>query len=231
MVATERLAEKIIARLEARAHALTDVPPRSWLRFRATLEEFFEVIEATEDQPYDLEFEEGIILARMRYATATHELIVANLLTLLGNFYRNDTTVGVYGSSRLVYVPGYERVYNPDVVAVNQPEAYFPNHDRPLTITNATIVIEVHSNSTEGYDYAHKLMCYKQLPSVRHILYISPLKPFVTAFSRTDEPQIWLNADYGKLELEIDLGELQLPMREVYRKVVFGESTNAGSAS
>ncbi len=227
MVATGSLVDTIVARLEARAHALTDVPPKHWLRIPATREDFFDVIEATEDQPYDLEFEDGTILARMSYALAAHEAIVANLLTFFGNAYHNDETVRVYGSSRLVYVAGFDRVYNPDVVVMKEPEDNFPDSGRPLALTNPMILVEVHSNSTEGYDYAHKLMCYKQLPSVQHILYVSQLKPFVTVYSRTDEEQQWLNADYGKLEMEINLGDLKVPMRDVYRKVVFGESVKA----
>lgn len=229
MVATASLAETIAARLEARADALTNVHPKHWLRIPATLEEFFEVVEATEGQPFDLEFEDGIILARMSYATKPHEAVVANLVTALNIFYREDETIGVYGSARLVYVAGCNRAYNPDVVVVKEPEEYFARLGKPIALTNPTLLVEVHSNSTEGYDYAHKLMYYKQLPSVQHILYVSPLKPFVTVYSRTDEDQQWLNADYGKLEMEIALGDLKVPMRDVYRKVVFEESVKTGA--
>ncbi len=231
MVATESLAETIAARLEARADALTDVHPKHWLRIPATLEEFFEVVEATEGQPFDLEFEDGIILARMSYATETHELLVGNVVTLLNTLTRDEAETRVYGSARLIYIESCNRAYNPDVVVVAGPQAYFVRPGKPLAITNPAILVEIHSNSTEGYDYTHKLGCYKQLPSVQHILYISQLKPFVTVYTRTSEDQQWLNADYGKLEMEIDLGELKLPMREVYRKVVFGESAKAGLVS
>lgn len=231
MVATASLAETIAARLEARADALTDVHPQHWLRIPATREEFFEVVEATEGQPFDLEFEDGILLARMSYATETHELIVANLIRLLGNHYLEDETVGVYGSARLVYVAGCNRAYNPDAVVVKKPEVYFARPGKPLAITNPMLLVEVHSNATEGYDYTHKLDCYQQLEAVQHILFVSQLKPFVALFSRTNQPQLWLNTACRSLDETIRLDDLTLPMREVYRKVVFGESANAASAA
>ena len=62
----------------------------------------------------------------------------------------------------------------------------------PNALTNPTVLVEVTSRSTEDDDRCHKLSHYKELPSLRAVLFVSHRTRCVTVVERTEsDPRRW----------------------------------------
>ncbi len=89
-------------------------------------------------------------------------------------------------------------------------------------VLNPKIIVEVHSDSTRDYDYGRKLNCYKQMPSVKQIIYIESVgKPHVSLFTRTNRPNEWLNNDFDALQEAFPVNGDYVSMADLYLKIVF----------
>ena len=53
------------------------------------------------------------------------------------------------------------------------------------------------------------------------MILVAQNRPFVSFYTRTDQPDTWLNTDYKTLDSVARLGELALPLREIYHKIQF----------
>lgn len=64
-----------------------------------------------------------------------------------------------------------------------------PQHasDDQLAFTNPIVLIEVTSNSTEGYDRGKKVEYYKAIDSLREVLIVSHREPWLTLHRRTND--------------------------------------------
>ena len=71
------------------------------------------------------------------------------------------------------------------------------------------------------YDKDEKLPLYKDLPSLQYVVLVAQNRPFVSVYARTDQPDTWLNTDYKTLDSVARLGDLLLPLREIYHKIQF----------
>ena len=92
-----------------------------------------------------------------------------------------------------------------DVSVVCGPQAMSPID--PHALTNPTILVEVTSRSTEDYDRGDKLSHYKQLPSLRAVLFVSHRERRVTVIRRGAEG--W-EEDERRAGERVVLGEPQL---------------------
>jgi len=90
-----------------------------------------------------------------------------------------------------------------------------------VRIKNPEIVVEVLSKSTRAYDQSDRLDQYRLIPSLKHILFVSQESVFARVYSRLDQPDQWLDADYRSIDDVVRLGSLDLPLRSVYRKTSF----------
>jgi Uma2 family endonuclease len=61
-------------------------------------------------------------------------------------------------------------------------------------VANPTVLVEVTSNSTEDYDRGEKLGHYKQLPSLKAVMFVSHCRPQVTVIERA--PEGWQQREY-----------------------------------
>lgn len=155
----------------------------------------------------------------MSQATDTHEELIANLIVLLKLAFRSQRQYRVLGSSVKIMVPDHEGDFNADVSVVNGPSEYGTTAKGEITkvrIKNPEIVVEVLSKSTRKFDKGEKLDYYKRILTIKHILLIDQNKPAASVYSRTETPDEWLNHDYWSLNETVRLGEIELPMREIY---------------
>src|SRR5258708_28772461 len=58
-----------------------------------------------------------------------------------------------------------------------------------LALTNPIVIVEVTSDGTEGYDRGAKLEHYKQIGSVREIVFVSHREPAIGVLRRGDSPR------------------------------------------
>jgi Uma2 family endonuclease len=186
------------------------------IRLPATLEEYFDLIQ--DNEYYDIEFHNHEITVKMSTATDSHELLVANIIRLLGNNLL-DTDCRVYGSNRPVYSSECEAAYNADVLVVKGPTELFPRKRKIAATMNPRIVVEVLSDSNKGQAFNEKLACYKKIPTLHQIIQVNQYKPEISVYTRTDDPHLWFNHDYDTLEMKVKVENFELSMKEIYRNL------------
>ncbi len=188
-------------------------------RLPATWDEYLEL---AEDAPYTVQFLNNEVI--MSQASRLHESLVGILIWLFNNLLIDKEGYDVLGSNVKIMIPNQEGDFNADLSVVKEPVEYGTTPTgrvSTMRIKNPEIVVEVLSKSTRKFDQGEKLAYYKLIPSLQHILFIDQTKPFASLYSRTGNPDEWLNHDYRTLESIIRLGDLTLLMQAIYRKTVF----------
>lgn len=88
--------------------------------------------------------------------------------------------------------------------------------DDPHAITNPVLVVEVLSDSTEGYDRGQKASCYRRLPSLRAYLLVWQHEPRLELQLRRDDGT-WSLLEVGPGQsLSIEPLEISLQVDDVY---------------
>jgi Uma2 family endonuclease len=90
------------------------------------------------------------------------------------------------------------------------------------TLVNPSLIVEVLSKSTEGYDRGERFAHYRKLESLTEYLLVSQGKPQVDRYVRQADNQ-WLLAEWEALPGEIPLTSINcsLLMSEIYDKVAW----------
>ena len=187
------------------------------LRVEATWEEYLELAGLV---PYNIDYFNGEIIS-MSQATDLHEQLITQLATLFNILLDDEPDYRVLGSSVKICISENGPEFNADLSVVNGPSEYVTLPSGKISkvrIKNPEIVVEVLSKSTKAYDQSDKLDQYRLIPSLKHILFVSQETVFARVYSRLDQPNEWLDADYHNLDDVIRLSSLQLPLRTVYKK-------------
>jgi len=166
--------------------------------------------------PFDVDT--GVITA-MAGAKLPHNLIVSNLIRLLGNCLVEGDCL-VLNSDQLVHLPDCNRYVFPDIIIVCR-EPQLIDRDGIDVLENPEIIIEVLSDSTELFDRVEKFDCYKQISSVSEYVLVSSRKKKVEIFRRTDANE-WLLHDYRTDDEPVTIGNCAFPLSEIYRKAKVG---------
>jgi Uma2 family endonuclease len=153
----------------------------------------------------------------MSGASREHNLLVTNLVRELSLQLRGRECE-VYPSDMRVKVAPSGLYTYPDVVVVCG-EPNFEDEETD-TLLNPTLIVEVLSKSTEGYDRGEKFEHYRRLDSLREYVLVAQDKCHVERYVRQPDQQ-WLFSEIvapeGSLEL-VSLG-CRLAMHELYEKV------------
>lgn len=165
------------------------------------------------------EYFAGEIFA-MGGASERHNLIVTNIIGELRQqlknrpcrLYANDMQVKVSPTGLYTY---------PDVVVMCG-EARFDDEQKD-TLLNPTVIIEVLSPSTEGYDRGEKAEQYRKLKSLTEYLLVAQEKYHIERYARQDHDR-WLLTETSDLQETVQLSTIEcvLSLAEVYDKVEMG---------
>ncbi|GAB4023708.1 Uma2 family endonuclease [Spirosoma koreense] len=208
MVAVENLAEYLLEQLKT----------KEVVRVPASEAEFLEI---APEFPGRLEYQQGEIIA-MSLASALHELIVSFISRLLTNYYF-DKDFLVTSSNAGLQIPRADgSYYQPDLM-VTKGTWQFKEGSKSI-ITNPYLLVEVMSPETYRYDKEDKLPLYKDVPTLQYLVYAAQDRPYLTVYQRTDQPDVWLNTDYKTIDSIAQLGDLSLPLREIYHKIQFSQA-------
>ena len=124
-------------------------------------------------------------------------------------------------SDMRLWLPVYSRFTYPDVMVVDgEPDFALERKD---TIINPCVIIEVLSESTEGYDRGEKFKMYRSLEQVKEYILISQTAIGVEHFVKNSEGKWLLKGDYvgvGQM-LELTSVKFKIPLSELYDKVAF----------
>ena len=156
--------------------------PNFKLNEKLTLEEYLKLEEENE-QKY--EYHDGYVYA-MSGGSIPHSLIGGNIFLELGILLKGKSCKPINNDMKL-WIEHKNRYFYPDCMVVCGKFELGKNHKD--SITNPTIIIEVLSKSTEGYDRGDKFQAYRQLSSLRHYVLISQDKPQIEIFSRREDVQ------------------------------------------
>lgn len=163
----------------------------------------------------------------MAGASKSHNRIVRNLLVALETQFRqNLRRCEAFASDLRVEVDAENHYSFPDIVAVCGEPKFLD--DQEDTLLNPILIIEVLSDSTEGYDRGLKFETYWKLASVQEYVLISQHRPLVQRFARQADDS-W---NLTNLEQLTDIAQFSsvdatVPLAEIYLDV---ELAGAGAA-
>ena len=206
MVITRNLKEEIIEQLKT----------KELVRIPASEDDYYSV---AYDIPFKVEYHENEIIT-MGLTTLWHEAIIMNLGGILRNLFIENDDFLVLGSNSGVQIPKFEGgYYMPDVMVIKGEPIFKLKSD--CIITNPLVIIEVLSPSTKNFDLSEKLPEYKLLDSLQQVIYINPKKVNVSTYTRTDNPNAWINQDFYSLDDSITVESVSVSLFDIYRKIKF----------
>lgn len=178
---------------------------------RFTVGEYL-ALEAASDTKH--EYLNGVIVA-MAGASLRHNLIALNVAAVLRSALERSPC-RVLGSDQRVQIETTGAYVYPDVSVVCSEPRF--GADRPASLLNPVLVVEVLSPSTEDHDRGAKLAHYRRLASVREVLLVEPNERRAELYRRLDGGR-WLITDVVEGAVELESVEARLTLDEVYAKV------------
>lgn len=155
----------------------------------------------------------------MTGATYRHNLITTNVASELRQQLKSRPCVALSSDMRVRIQTGDACLY-PDIMVLCDTPAF--HDDRRDVLTDATLVVEVLSPSTEGYDRGGKFALYRGLPGLRQYLLVAQDYLATDLFTRQADGR-WMLDAYTDFDASIRLESIgcALQLREVYDKVEF----------
>jgi Uma2 family endonuclease len=97
-----------------------------------------------------------------------------------------------------------------------------PEDSKGHTALNPTVLVEVLSPSTEGYDRGEKLAHYKRITSLREVVLVAQEQRLVEVWTRGAGDE-WTRREYrGRERAHLDAVSCDLPLDDVYRDPLAG---------
>lgn len=184
---------------------------------RLTPEQYLEIERAAE---FKSEYFAGRMYA-MAGGTIPHAHVIANVIVALAQAVRDRPCIVVSSDARLgVSVEGLYTY--PDLMVICGDPKFVDN--RRDTVMNPSVIVEVLSKSTEGYDRGFKFAQYRRLESLQEYLLVSQSEPRLKKFRRTAAGE-WAFSESVGLDTSCRFESLdcQILLSDVYHKVTFEE--------
>lgn len=187
-----------------------------------TLDDFIAAVEASET---GLEFVDGQIVA-LAGTSLEHGLITQRIAQSMGTQLRGRSC-GVVSQGTLVTPRVGENAYLPDVVVFCDR----PQRERVRgsdLLLNPTLIVEVLSPSTAGYDHTTKGDSYRRISSLQDYLLVSQDQPRIQQFTRHGEG-FWLFKETMGLDavVRIESLDVSLALAEIYEGVLAADGASA----
>jgi Uma2 family endonuclease len=180
-----------------------------------TIEEYLRLERASEEKH---EYIDGQMFA-MAGANRKHRKITANIHFALLAKEAEFGCVSDNSDTRL-FIPGTRRYTYSDVVMTCGEEQRHQD-DVMDTLLNPTLIVEVLSPSTEGYDRGKKFLSYTSIPSFAEYLLVSQDEVLVEQRVRL-APQEWRQRFFRSLDDSVTLvNGIVLPLASIYGGIKF----------
>ena len=188
-------------------------------KYKYSLEEYLEMDRQSEAR---LEYWEGEIFD-MSGVQEEHAEIETNLAIHLGSRLR-QRGCRIFLANMRLKVPSLPPYRYGDTSALCG-SAQFEKIGGVDVLTNPALIIEVLSESTEGYDRGGKFSHYKSIPSFCEYLLIAQYRPHVTHYVKQDDIT-WNQREYHDLIEVVKLVSVacEITLQEIYEQVMFPES-------
>lgn len=164
------------------------------------------------------EYIDGQVFA-MTGSSWEHNVITANLTAELHTRLKQGPCTVLSNDLRVRIETANAGTY-PDIAVLCEAPAFYD--DRRDTVTNPTLLIEVLSPSSEGYDRGTKFACYRTLPSLRQYVLVAQDRVAVDVLTRESDGR-WVISSFDRLDQEVPFESLgcTLPMAEIYARIRF----------
>ena len=167
---------------------------------------------------YKSEYLDGEIFA-MAGASLTHIAIEANVIRELGNQLL-EKPCQVFTSNMKVDLSEHRVYAYPDALVVCGEPVF--NDKYKDNLVNPLVIVEVLSDSTEGYDRGEKFLRYRKLKAFKEYLLISQHAPHVEHYFKQERNK-WILSEYDDLQDSMNLPSLKitLGLSSIYAKIKF----------
>ena len=199
----------------------------------ATVEEYIEYLHKCD---YKLQYSRGMIWSFIESGEETkiiigeaapiHEQLTSRLTRLIGNLLdEGNSNFKSFGSNIKVYIPKDKGsiYYNPDLaITRNEPQfiEHKPKKKKATSLTNPTLIVEILSKSTEGFDKTFKLGDYQKINSVEQIIFVEPNFTWVSTYIRQSNNS-WLNIIFENLTDELPvLDNGKIVINDIYKNLI-----------
>jgi Uma2 family endonuclease len=187
---------------------------------RASVEQYLALDAASETKH---EYLNGEVVA-MAGASPRHNLITTNVAGALRQALATSPC-RVFGSDQRVRIDSTRAFFYPDVsVVCAEPRL---SSDRPASLLNPLLVVEVLSPSTSDHDRGAKLAHYRRLASVREVLLVEPNERRVELYRRLESGN-WLISDVLEGEVALSSIGASLAVDDIYAKTEGLPADDAG---
>jgi Uma2 family endonuclease len=155
----------------------------------------------------------------MAGGTVNHNRITGNLHFLL-KLALKGKPFEVFIENVKLYISAVDTSTYPDILVIQGKPIYWNN--RRDIVSNATLIVEVLSNSTEDYDRSGKFRIYRHLPDLTDYILVSQNNVNIEHYTK-QSPNQWLLTEYSILEdiLELKKFNTQLSLCDIYDNVEF----------
>ncbi|TAF96258.1 MAG: Uma2 family endonuclease [Cytophagia bacterium] len=189
--------------------------------FSATLAEYWNLLSEVQ---YRADYFNSQIIATMSYENDIHSHLAAEFGFILKTIYRDNSLFRVYNSNRPVYIADCTEsdtgIFNADGMVVAMPSARFEYKKGMNAEMNPVLLIEILSKSTRLYDFGPKLPCYKNIPSLRQILFVEQNKPKIHLFEREAHNR-WVETELTGAEATFSIEGETISLGSIYRNLDF----------
>jgi len=184
---------------------------------RMTEDEYLAFEEASETKH---EFYNGELFD-MAGASVPHNDISSNLMTEIGSRLKGGPC-RISASDQRVKVKRTGLYTYPDLVIVCGPREF--DRQNTNTLVNPNVVIEILSDSTEGYDRGTKFEHYQKLPSLREYVLVRQDRMRIERLVRQPD-ETWITTTFEDPDGSFSLATVAvtIPLADVYRDVEFAE--------
>lgn len=188
---------------------------KPFIRIPATLEEYESI---ADERDLKIEYHNEEIIATMGRVTPIHSKLSFIIGVILHNFYSTfENEFDILESGACIYIPTLKSYYQPDMTVINGDIKL--KEGSTTEILNPYIVVKVLSKATQDFDMSEKLVNYKTIESIKQIIFVAQDRPWISTFTRTNEPNVWINTDYDSLENIAIIDNLTVSLKDIYKKI------------
>jgi len=175
------------------------------------LEEYL-ALDAASDLKH--EYLNGVVIA-MAGASPRHNVVVPNLVHLLKSALADGPCL-LFDAGQRVQIEATSSYVYPDLVVTCDAPDF--TDERPRSLTNPLLVVEVLSKRTRGYDEGAKLSHYRRIPSVREILLVDSQSSRAALYRRLEDDE-WHLKDLVAGTIALSSVDATLPFDAIYAGV------------
>ena len=150
-----------------------------------------------------------------------HNVICSNLtFALMSQMWKKDTKHHVFGCDlrTVTYLNAKNYVY-PDIIVVDGKVLCEDKHDDNLV--NPTLIIEVLSDSTEGFDRGDKFKSYRKTLSMKGYIIVSQKERCIEQFFKDESGRWQIGNIITEGIFKLETLPFELSVNDIYRNVEF----------